>query len=210
MIILIIFYYFLYFANFFIMDAEFGNKDANRARFILDSDLCYSLDKNSYNVLSKLLGTSEATMQVINSNLSKINFSLLQNTEIHKSGNKIHEYKPNTKARWWIYLSSAFMIVFFVFFTFDAYVLRSRVLAVIGLLFMIAGLIIQFLLICKNGKVFKPKAIEKNYVHDNQKLEIIKKHMISILAERNARLCQYQLELVLGNDASYIELIQKF
>ena len=82
------------------IDSETGlRENHNIVRFTLDKDLCYSLNIKYKLTLNNLLKDTGATMQVINSSLSKINLSLLENTDLQNIGHKIHEYVPDTKAR---------------------------------------------------------------------------------------------------------------
>ena len=176
-----------------------------QVRFILESDLCYSLDHNYKRLLDKFLLLSGTTMQVVNITLSKINLSLLQDNEIQGDGKKIHEFKPDLTARRWIYLSTFFMMLFFLLFLIDLYYIKTLVLAYFGLVFMLIGLLIQLVFICRNGNMTK-KRKTKSFVHDLQKLEQVKKHMLKILPERNLRLMTYGLQFKLGFDASVLEL----
>ncbi|OMJ78919.1 hypothetical protein SteCoe_21191 [Stentor coeruleus] len=182
--------------------SEVLDHEIDRAKFFLDHDICYSLEENSRATLIKLLQACGVTMQVINSTLSKINLSLLQNNEIQLSGNKIHELKPDTGARRWIYLSSAFMLSFFLLFLLDYYYIKTE-----RFVLMILGLLIQILLIYKNGKITKKKR-DKGLSHDAVKLELVKKHMENILPSMNQRLAQWKLKFVICTEANYIELLK--
>jgi hypothetical protein len=175
-------------------------------RYVLDSDLCYSLDFSYKRKLYKMLQASGASMQVVNSTISKINLSLLQDNALQGTGRKIHEYKPDLKTRRWIYLSVAFMVMFFVGILIDLYYVHRLVFGYIGLCFMIAGLLIQLVFICRNGKITKGKE-EIKIVHDEEQLAIVKEHVSKILLERNIRLMVYGLKFRLGVDSSFIELV---
>lgn len=187
--------------------SEVLDHEIDRARFFLDHDMCYSLEENSRASLIKLLQACGVTMQVINSTLSKINLSLLQNNEIQLSGNQIHELKPDTGARKWIYLSSAFMLSFFLLFLLDYYYIKTESLVYLGFVLMILGLLIQILLIYKNGKITKKKR-KKGLSHDVVKLALVKKHMEAIIPSMNQRLAQWKLKFIVCTEANYIELLK--
>ena len=181
-------------------------REISRVKFYLHQDLCYSLDEDSRQILEKILRTSGATMQVINLSLSKINLSLLQNEEIQKMGNKIHEFKPNTKARRWIYILSLTMCLFYLLVILDVNYFQTGSVSILGFVLHILALILLVVFMCMNGK-FRKTIVMKAHIHDDQKLKVFRTHLEAELPQVNSRLEEFNLEFIINQNASIIELI---
>lgn len=173
--------------------------------FYLHQDLCYSLHEKCRPVLESLLKDSGATLQVINYCLSKINLSLLENEEIQLMGNRIYEGKPSKKPRRWVYLSSFCMFLFYFLVLLDMYYLQSEIATILGFFLMLIGLLTLFILICKNGKLWK-SATSRSFIHDSDKLKLINSHLKSVLPSQNQRLKEFNLRFHIKEDSSIIEL----
>ena len=180
------------------------NSSRNRAKFILNKDLVFILEDKSQDAMDKILRKSGATMPMIESILTRINDSLSKDQEIIDSGNKTHEYRPDKRPRWWIYIACLFICIFYILNLIDYYFVRNYILTFAGLGFMFCGLFVLFLFIYRNGKITKPTSFVA-VIHDNDKLEKIEHFLNDILPDRNRKLKVYGLKFEII-DGSAIEL----
>ena len=178
-----------------------------KALFWLDQEFCFHLEQKSQIALDWILRKSGATMPLLNIYLSQINRFLLDDYMLKISVTRIHEYKPNKNHRWWIFTSALLTFTFFVLNIVDYYFIQNKVLTIIGLAFLIPGLVIQFLFIIKNGKIIK-ESKEEGVLFDEIKLQKIESALNEILPEVNRKLKPYWLrfEVVKG---SFLELVNE-
>lgn len=176
----------------------------NKALFLPDKDLCYHLDERYQRNLDWILRKSGATLQVLSQALSRISKTVADDYMVKISGNKIHEYRPNINNRTWIYISTILVFTFFTLNIIDYYFIKTRVLTYIGLAFMIPAMLIQFLFIYRNGKIFK-KNKQAKADHSSAKVEKIRNVLNEILPEINRKIKPYGLVFSV-KIGSYIEL----